>query len=1083
MPFETDNLLFGSEFDPSGLVKGAEAAANALLKVGTAQETVNTALAEGQTQMTKTTEVATTMKTTFTEAEKVVKKFSDTANKPITPTLNSNKINETLAVIKANFDKTLSGFNFEGFEELETKLANAKDEFEGLNIVIEEAKKKLATLKPNTKEFDDLNKIVSVGTEMLKNYGKATEQTETKTKSLRSRIKELKDELTRLEDTGQENTETYKRMQLEAARLTDQYGDMQAKIKILSSDTKLLDFGLAAANVATAGFQTYTGALALFGVESEDAQKIQTKLLAVMNLVQGAQQLQNLLLKENILQTLGANAVSKAYAATQKIVALALGTTAGASRTLSAALLATGIGALVVGIGFLISKLIEWQDETDAATAAQEKLNAVIEQQGKFFEEDLKQIDNQTNVRNEKLRQRGLSEAAIFESNQLGLLQKGEALNARLATLQEQRATADAATSKNISDEQIKLLDEGEGIKQQLILNSEKEKTRIAEDARKKNKEISDKAIADAKSALEQALKLQQQIALELSLRGKTDEDQELIKLKTKFDEEKAILVKAKQDTSNLETLYQGQRFDIIHKYSLLRAEEERRINEELLNITLDEAEKRIANIEDEFKREGAAIELEFQKEKEALQSKQTSLLNALLTDRNNNVISPAEYDLLVEKTNTAFDRLFSDLFHSIADKKKDLAAKLFQASLQGINDLAISQSLTVGNDAARQRTNLANEFTAGKISYEKYQKAITEITDRETLTRLQIEKAELETQQALLLVRATRTDISQKEKDAIIKQEQEIEAQINKTNEAIANGNVKLKQDNADDTFLQRFTTIANAYTTLTTAVVGFYTKVSQAQQSTLNREISFQQTRVENARIVAERGNAEYLELEQKRLDELERKRAAAAQKQIAINNALVLSEATIAAISAIAKATQEGSAIYAIAALAAVIGAIAAAYSFVNSLEPQSTQFFEGTPFVEKGLHKAGKDTIPARVNIGEAIIPTDTNAAYNKAVKAIYYKQVPASVLNEFVDRYNTFEPVPATDYNRLSMAVDSKGILSLEETNKKLDGIYNVLESVSENLSHADNLHLSLDQNGFTISIIKALRYKFLRSKL
>jgi hypothetical protein len=878
MAFETDNMLFSSEFDPSALVKGAEATAAALQKVGTTQENVNVALAEGATQITKTAEATTVLSKNVSDAEKVYKKFSDTANKPIVPRIDDKELNATMQAIATNFKKTFSGLNFEGFEELEQQLANAKDDFEGLSIVIDVAKKKLADLKPNSKEFDDLNRIVTVGTKLLQDYGKATEQTETKTKSLRGRIKELKDELTRLEDAGQENTEQFKRLQIEAARLTDQYGDMQQKIKILSSDTKALDFGLAAANVATAGFQTYTGALALFGVESEDAQKIQTKLLAVMNLVQGAQQLQNLLLKENILQTLGANAASKIYAATQRIVAVALNTTAGASRTLSAALLATGIGALIVGIGYLVSKLIEWQDETDEATAAQERLNAVIEQQAKFFDDDVKAIDRNTALRNEALKQRGLSEAAIFESNQLGLLQKGEAINARLKVLNDQRAGADAETTKHISEEQVKLLEQGETIKQELILNSEKEKTRIIEEGRKSQKAINDKAVADAKSALEQALKLQQQIALELSLLGKSDEEKELLKLQQKFVEEKAILVKGKQQTNDLEKLYQAQRFDIIHKYSLLRAEEERRINEELLQITLDEAEKRIANISDEFKREGEQIELEFRKEKEALQSKQTSLLNALLTDANGGIISPAEYDALVAATNDTFDKLFADIEISIADKKKDLAAKLFQSSLQGIGQLAASQALTVGNDAARQRTNVANEFTAGRISYENYQKAITEITDRETLARLQIEKRELETQQALLLLRSNSSNITKKERDDLIKQEQELQAQIDKTNEAIANAGVKLKQDNQDTTFLQKFEMVANAYKNLAGTIVDFYAKVSQAQQNTLNREISFQQTRVENARIIAERGNAEYLELEQKRLDELERKRAAA-------------------------------------------------------------------------------------------------------------------------------------------------------------------------------------------------------------
>lgn len=1075
MAFSEDQMLFGAEWDPTGLIKGADAAVKALTGVATAQESVNKTLIEGEGVAQQ---AAATITKSYSEAEKSVKKFSDTANKPIVPTLDNSKMIESITAIRENFNKTLGGLDFSGFEELETKLQGAKDEFEALNVVIEESKKKLATLKPGTKDFEDLNKIIAAGTQLLSNYNKETGKTETSTKSLRARLKELRDEMTKLEDAGQDQTERYKQLQLQAAKLTDQYSDMQQTIKVLASDTKAFDFGLAAANSALAGFQLYTGALSLFGVKSEDAAQVQAKLLAVMNLVQGAQQLQNLLLKENTLRVLGADIVNKAYAATQRIVALALGTTTVATKTLSAALLATGIGALVIGIGFLISKLIEWSDTTDDAKEAQDRLTQSIKDQSDALDDDLKSLDFNNKIKLEKLKQAGLSEAAFYEQNKENRKAQILRIEDEIQNLQIQAQYRTGQALLDTQEQIRKLSDKIIDLSLEDTEAKEKERTRILEESRKKQKEISDKHIADEKAAQT----LLDQIRFELSLHGKNEEQQELLKLQKEFEAQKAVLIKGGKSIADAQKLYEEKRLDITLKYGNMRTEEERKIMNDLLQVDIDEHQKRIDNIRNELEREGQSIELEFKKQKEELQSKQTSLLNAFLTDRNNGIISPEEYNALVAQTNATFDRLFFDLEQSINQKKEDLAAKLFQKNLQGVQDLAGTQQDSVANDASRQREQQAQLFTAGKINFETYQKAITAITQDETLKRLQIEKLELETQYALIAVRLNLMHVSQTEHDALVKQEEALKTEIQKTNEAIAAAGVQAKQQTKDNSFVDQFNAIAGAYNNLASSIANFFAKINQAQQQSLTREIAFQQTRVDNARLIAERGNAEYLELEQKRLDDLEQKREKAAQRQIAINNALVLSEATVAAISAIAKATEEGNALYAVAALAAVIGAIAAAYQFVNSLEGQSTEFFEGTPFVQRGRNKPGRDTIPARVNEGEAIIPTDTNAEYHKAVETIYYKKIPAEVLHKFIDSYSGGAIIPTVDYSRLGVATQSLLPVNMEETNNKLENIEEALQNVVKNLHNMGNVKLTLDERGFALSILRAARYQYIISK-
>lgn len=280
------------------------------------------------------------------------------------------------------------------------------------------------------------------------------------------------------------------------------------------------------------------------------------------------------------------------------------------------------------------------------------------------------------------------------------------------------------------------------------------------------------------------------------------------------------------------------------------------------------------------------------------------------------------------------------------------------------------------------------------------------------------------------------------------------------------------------DDSKLIKFLTDIS---TIEDAIVNLYTSINETEQNSLNRTIALQQQRVENARFIAERGNAEFLALEQKRLDELQRRQAAAAERQIAIANAVAAAQALVAVISAVAKGIEEGTPILSIANVATIIGLIAAGYKFVSSLEPISPSFYEGTPFVQQGKYRSGKDTIPARVNIGEAIIPTETNRQYKDSVLAIYNKTIPANVLNEFVANYPVSR-VPATDFSRLGAATDFK-TLEITETNKKLDLVYGVLTSILDVNLNTEPVKTNLDIDGFTQSYLRVLKRKALRSRM
>jgi hypothetical protein len=70
-----------------------------------------------------------------------------------------------------------------------------------------------------------------------------------------------------------------------------------------------------------------------------------------------------------------------------------------------------------------------------------------------------------------------------------------------------------------------------------------------------------------------------------------------------------------------------------------------------------------------------------------------------------------------------------------------------------------------------------------------------------------------------------------------------------------------------------------------------------------------------------------------------------------------------------------------------IASMVGAVVAGFGQISALTAaEPPKFFEGTDFVPLGGNKRGKDTVPALLNEGEAVIPTDQNAEYPGMAKA-------------------------------------------------------------------------------------------------
>jgi hypothetical protein len=163
------------------------------------------------------------------------------------------------------------------------------------------------------------------------------------TRSLRTQLRESVQELARLQNTAGASAKEIANAAKRAAELKDRIGDARATIDAFNPDAKFKAFGQSIQGVAGA-FAGAQGALALFGVESENVQKQLLK-------VQGA-----LAFSEGLNTILGSIDGFKNLALVIKTQVLQ------AFTTLRGALIASGIGALAIGLGLLIANFDKVRD-------------------------------------------------------------------------------------------------------------------------------------------------------------------------------------------------------------------------------------------------------------------------------------------------------------------------------------------------------------------------------------------------------------------------------------------------------------------------------------------------------------------------------------------------------------------------------------------------------------------------------------------------------------------------------------------------------------------------------------------------
>lgn len=192
--------------------------------------------------------------------------------------------------------------------------------------------------------------------------------------SLRTQLRNVREELALLEANGQRGTEAFKKLQQEAGRLTDAIGDATTQARIFSHDNRGLQGMISGLSGVVGAFSAAQGAVALFAGENEDLQKVMLKVQSLMSITIGLQQVANTINKNSaFMLTTVAKAKELLAAATNKLT-IALG----GSTIAAKALMATLTLGLSVAITVIIAALSKLQSKQAEAKKAQEEFNKKV---------------------------------------------------------------------------------------------------------------------------------------------------------------------------------------------------------------------------------------------------------------------------------------------------------------------------------------------------------------------------------------------------------------------------------------------------------------------------------------------------------------------------------------------------------------------------------------------------------------------------------------------------------------------------------------------------------------------------------
>lgn len=610
-------------------------------------------------------------------------------------------------------------------------------------------------------------------TQDVQKLDKAFEETDNTVKGLRTQLKEAVANVAIMADkfgaTSKEAINAAKR----AAELKDRIGDAKALTDAFNPDAKFKAVASSLAGVA-GGFSALQGGMALFGKQNKDVEQALLKVNAAMALSQGLQsvgesidsfrQLGAVIKSTTVFQELN-NAATKTAAVVQRAFGVATIETSTGFKVLKGAIVATGIGALVVALGAVINNfdaISDWIKSSPLGSLAK-GVGALVEQFTDFIgvtseaERNLNKLSAANKRANEDIQNRikvlkaqGGSEKEIYElskksvENELNDLRNAAKVKGKL-TEEEQKQMRDLKTEQLVltADYNKKTADANAKAAEKAQKDRDDANKKAADQAQKDRDEAKKKAEEDTKAANKMLIDLQNAKSLAII------EDEN-----AKAAKQLEIDKKAKEDEIKQLTVAQSVKDELIKlnndKFVADKNALDKKIKEDQDKKNKEDQDSLDAFNEKIKEIKIAAIDDDVARAKEERLAKLDKDTKELEEDKNFLKLSETEKtELRNQLKQTAEDDL-TDIELEAEKKRLDTKLKLLElnsaALIKGTESYFDNREEIIKESEKKELLDLQDQFNQKKISQEEFEKQTAAIQGKYALQLKQSNKEKLDT-------------------------------------------------------------------------------------------------------------------------------------------------------------------------------------------------------------------------------------------------------------------------------------------------------------------------------------------------
>jgi len=838
-------------------------------------------------------------------------------------------------------------------------------------------------------------------------------------KSLKSELRSINEELTRMKLNGQGNTQQYQELSKRAGEYRDAIQDVNEEINRQASDTQKLDVAIRFVTQLSSAYSVLQGIQGLVGQDNEELQKTLLKVNSAMAILNGLQQIQNELSRQDNIVTIAQTKVQAAYNFVVRQTSILFGAGATAAQRFRAAMTLTGIGALITAIGLLVANLDKLKNAFSPAVNEAEKLEAITRKQ---YDASLLAVEG-FDLEERKLRALGVAEDEIREKKRQRIVLTLKAADAELkaldavlsATVESSAKGAAAAAGnpllglffkdledvKKVQDTVKEIKTKREELEVEILeLNKEDvdERKKEIDDLNKKRKEGVDKAAKDREDRLQK----------EAEARRKALEDE------VAFQKQRLLIAK------------EGTQEELNAKKGIAQAELNLALDNDKLTfnqrrLLIQEFFKSQRELTDQF---NSANKKKVLEDQASVISAQLAALNLSFDERERLTVEQLEIERqlqlsAVTNNKTKEKEINAKFDKEIADQRKQIREQAFAEELDTIRRNAfIAQQIaqdTAADDSLPNQQRMA---------------ALKEIYDFEfsLITQSRLNNQQLLKDNIISFEEYTKRskDLSNQEFQLRTKNEKDFTGIIQKEEDER-----RRKRDETIDFIVAQVNSVITAFRTFTDSMNSNEDARIESQRDSLQRlrELGVIQEKEFIART--------------KVIDRLERQ---AKQKQAEREKAIALFEAFVNGAAAIVKASDNPF------QLAATIALVTAQIAAIASRK--IPQFGKGTKSAPKGFAEVGETGTELIQMNGKYFVADHPQVIWMKGGERVYNPEETKDILTPqanmtVINNTNGYSKESKVDYDRMA-------------------------KKIGEEIARHPRSVISLDEDGFSVHISNKL---------